>query len=286
MTGEGESATGERLDATDGFFGLVAGLYAGALAAPAVAIGLALDVTTDPGALFFATLGTGAVVAGVVGWPARRTSFAVWLGQRPRMWTPIILPFGHFGALALPVLVRGEAPPRPVAAFALAGALAGVVFGAGLSTAARNRHAKAVLEDAEELARFSAPAPERDRNLGKWTFAGLLAVSVVGFGVGAATGIEPLRWLFQIAAPLGASLFGTTTERRVAVTDAGLLVGNALSEGVRPWSDFESYAVTEDAVVVRRAGWSARGLRDVRRDAGEVDREAVAAALGEFLPRE
>lgn len=286
MTGRGEPTTDERLGGTDGFFGLVAGLYAAALVAPAVAIGVALRFSAAPGVLFFTLLGSTVVVAGAVGWPARRTALAVWLGQSPRMWTPLVLPFGYFGALALPVLAGGEAPSGPVAALAVVGALAGVLVGAGLSTAARNRHAKAVLADAEELARFSASAPERDRRVGKWAFGGLLAVSVVGFGVSVVTGIEPLRWLFQIVTPLGASLFGMTTERRVAVTDAGLLVGNAVSKGVRPWSDFESYSVTEEAIVVRRAGWSARGLRDVRRDASEVDREAVAAALGEFLPRE
>lgn len=285
MTDGAESATGERLDETDGVFGLAAGLYAAALAAPAVAIGAALEATADPGVLFFALLGTVAVVGVAVGWPARRTGLAVRLGRRPLTWAPLVVPFGYFGVLVLADSSRGGDPPSAVAGLAVVGALAGVLAGACLAVAARNRHARAALADAEVLARFSAAAPERDRRAAKRTFAGLLAVSVVGFGASVAADAPPLRWLFQIATPLGASLFGATTERRVAVTEAGLVVGNAVSRGVRPWDQFESYAVTGEAIVVRRKGWSARGLRDVRRDATEVeDPDAVAAALGEFLP--
>ncbi|PSP55728.1 hypothetical protein BRC82_03850 [Halobacteriales archaeon QS_1_67_19] len=273
-------------DGTDGFFGLLAGLYAAALAAPAVAVGVALGVTADPGVLFFALLGTGAVVAGAVGWPARRTALAVRLGVTPRVWVAMVLPFAYFGLLFGLGEVRGGDPPSAVAGLALVGAIAGVTVGVGLATAARNRHAKAVLSDADELVRFSAPAPERDRRVAKRVGVGAVVVSVAGMIGSLELGAPLARGAFQFLAPLGASLFGTTTTRRVAVTDAGLLVGNPVSKTVRPWGDFESYAVTDEAVVVRRDEWSLWGLWDVRRDAGEIeDPEAVAEALAEFLPK-
>jgi len=275
---------------TDGFFGFVAGLYAAAVAAPTVAIAVALGGTTAPGALFFVLLGTAVAAMGGVGLLARHRSLAVRLGSSRWIWAAMALPFGYLGGLVAAGVARGAAVTGPIAGVAVVGVVAGTISSVGLAVAARNRYADAVLADAETLVRFSAPAPERDARQLKRAAAGLLAVSVVGFGVSLAVEFAPLRWFFQLVAPMAGGLFGTTTERRVAVTDAGLLVGNAVQRTVRPWSAFESYGVTDEAIVVRRSGWSAWGLLDVRRNPVEVeevaDPEEIAAALGEYLPRE
>jgi hypothetical protein len=276
-------------DETDGFFGFVAGFYTAALTAPAVAIAVALGGTTDPGALFFVLLGTAVVAAGGVGWLARRRSLAVRLGSSRWIWTAMALPFGYFAVL-FAVEVRGENPPSAVAGLAVLGALAGLLAGVGLVAASHNRHAKAMLADAETLAEFTAPAPDRDRRMVKRAVVGLFGVSLLGFVASAVTDFAPLRWLFQILAPTAAGLWGSTTDRTVAVSDAGLVAGNPVHKRFRPWPAFESYDVTDEAIVVRRSGWSAWGLLDVRRDPAEVeeveDPEEIAAALGEYLPRE
>lgn len=273
-------------DGTDGLFGFVVGFYAAALAAPAVAIAVALGVTTDPGVLFFTLLGTTVVVTGSVGWVARRESLAVRLGATRWVWTSMGLPFLYFAGLFGASIARGEDPSSAVAGLAIVGALAGVIVGTGLAAAARNRHTKMVLADAEELVRFSASAPERDCRIAKQVAVSVVVVSAVGMVASMVAEAELFRGVFQILTPFGAGLFGTTTERNVRVTDEGLMVGNAIQKTVRPWSAYESYDVTDEVIVVRRAGWSAWGLRDLRRDSEAVENpEAVSSALGEFLPR-
>jgi hypothetical protein len=162
----------------------------------------------------------------------------------------------------------------------------GTFAGLGLVAAAHNRHAKAVLADAEEYVRFTASAPARDRRLAKWAAIGLVVAGAAGLAVSVLPQFEAFRWLFQLLVPFGAALYGTTTDREVVVADAGLVVSNPVHRQVRPWSAYESYDVTDDAVVVRRAGWSMWGLRDLRRDPKDADDpDAVAAALGTVLPR-
>lgn len=280
MTGDAPSA-----DDTDGFFGFVAGLYAAALAAPALAIGVAFRVSADPGVLFFVLVGTVVVVTAGVGWVARRESLAVRLGASRWVWAAMALPFGYFGVLVAAAGGHGD-PPSAVGGLAIAGALAGFVVGVGLVAAAHNRHARAALADAEESVDFRAAAPGRDRRIATRAVVVLFAAGVVGFAGSILLDFEPLRWLFQLAVPTGAALYGRTSERRVTISDAGLVVGTPAYRRFRPWSAYESYAVSDEAVVVRRAGWSPWGLRDLRRDPADVDDPAaVASALDRFLPR-
>ncbi|USZ68964.1 hypothetical protein NGM10_04310 [Halorussus salilacus] len=270
---------------TDGFFGFLAGLYAAALLAPAVAIWVALRVSGDPGVLYFVILGTAVVVTSGVGWVARRESFAIRLGASRWVWAVMVVPFGYFGVLPAVADGRSGDPPG-VVGIALVGAIAGLFVGIGLVVAARNRRAKAALAGSEKLATFTAPAPERDRRMVTRAVAGLFAVGILAVVGSAVLDFPPLRWLFQVLVPAGPALYGSTTSRRVTVSDAGLVVGNPVSKQFRPWTAYESYDVTDDALVLRRAGWSLWGLRDLRRDPADIeDPEAVAAALDELLPR-
>lgn len=273
------------LDGTDPFFGFLVGLYAAVLIAPWV-VAVALRVTTDAAALYVVLLGSVAAVVTGVGYLARSERLAVRLGATPLTWVAAVVPVGYLAAL-LGLLAVVSRVPAAVAGVSMLAAISGLFVGLGLAVAARNRHAKAVVASAEEYARFDARAPERDRRLIRWSVALLMGVGTLGFlGSLLVDGLEAFRWLFHFAIAAGAGLTGANAERTVAVIDAGLLVGNPLSKRVRPWSAFEGYSVTDEAVVVRRAGWSAWGLRDVRRDRDEIeDPEAVDAALGRVLPR-
>jgi hypothetical protein len=290
MTGEidhtDESDGSDANRRTDGVFGFVAGLSAAALVAPAIAIWVALRVSADPAVLYFVLLGTVVAVTTSVGLVARREWLAVRLGASKWGWSAMVVPFVYYAGLFVAGLVRGDAPPGPVAGIAVVGAVAGLLVGAGLVAASHNRHAEAALADADELAHFTAPAPERDRRVATRAMVGLVAAGVLGIVGSVALDYPPFRWLFQWVVPVAAGLYGSTSPREVGVSDAGLVVGNPVYRRFRPWSAYESYAVSEEAIVVRRAGWSPRGLRDLRRDATEVkDSGEVAAALGEFLPQ-
>ncbi|WP_135851787.1 hypothetical protein [Halorussus salinus] len=273
-------------DDTDDFYGFVVGLYAATVAAPAVAIGVALVWTTDPGVLFFALLGSLTLVSGVLGRVGRRESLAVRLGGTRWIWAAIALPFANLVGLFVADLAGVEAPLGSAAGVALVGAVAGLFASIGLVAASHNRHAKALLADAPPTVEFSARAPARDRRRAKWVAGGLLAVSVVCLVAGILLQSDLLQLVFQLVAPMTAGFYGSTTAREIRVSSAGLVSGSPVHKHLVPWSNFESYDVTDDAIVVRRAGWSAWGLRDVRRDATEVeDPEEVAAALDRFLPR-
>jgi len=273
------------LDGTDEFFGFLVGLYAAVLVAPTTVAAVALGVTTDGATLYPVMLGSVAATVTVVGYLARSERLAVRLGSTPWVWLATVVPAGY--AVTLVVGVSNGGVPAGVLGVSMLAVLAGVFVGMGLAVAARNRHAKAVVSAAEEYARFEARGPERDRRVAKWTVGLLLVGGMVGFATSVLVpGLEAFRWLFNLSIAGGAGLNGALAERTVAVTDAGLLTGNPVVKRVRPWSAFESYEVTDDAVVVRHAGWSAWGLRDVRRDRADVaDVAAVEAALGRALPR-
>lgn len=271
--------------ATDPFFGFLAGLYAAALVAPPVTVGLVVGVTTDPAVLFFAVLGTVVAVVAGVGWVARRASVAVALGRTRWAWLAPLVGFGWGGALLL-WSVGSEAGSSAAAGVSMLGMFAGGFVGLGLAAAAGNRHARAVLDGAEEYARFRARAPERDRRLTVWAAVVLGGAGLVGLGASFLVEDDSLLWLFQLLVPVAAGLAGSSAERTVAVADAGLLVGNPVRKRVLSWDEFESYSLTDDALVVRRAGWSPWGLRDIRRDPADIeDPDAVADALARVLPR-
>lgn len=272
-------------DQTDPFFGFLAGLYAAAVVAPAVVIGVALRVTADPGTLYLTLLGAVTVVVALVAVAARRESLAVRLGGTRWAWLAVIVPFAY-----LAVLFAGSATgsdlPGVVFGLAFLGTLSGMLVGFGLAVAARNRYSKAILADAEEYARWSARAPERDRRIAKAGAIAALVLGISGFAASILFDFAPFRWAGNGLVPMAAGLVSATDERTLTVTDAGLAVKRPLNRKVRPWSAYESYSVSDGALVVHRAGWSARGVRDVRCDVGDVpDVDTVEAALSEFLPR-
>lgn len=278
-----EVAYGDAGEGADHFFGFLVGLYAAALAAPVTTVGVALAVTADAAALFGTFLCVGVAVVAGIAVVARRESVAVRLGAT--RWSWLALAGGAVHVAVLPAASGGPASDA-VVGVSMLGALATVVVGFGLVCAAHNRHAKAVVAASTRCVEFSARGPERDRRFTNWAVGALMLGGMVGFAASAAFGLEPVRWLFHVFIALGAGLMGASVERTFVVTDAGLRVGTPVHKRIRPWSAFEGYSLTDDALVVHRAGWSAWGLRDVRRDSDEIENvEAVAATLDEFLPR-
>lgn len=270
-------------DETDGFFGLLTGLYAAFLLAPGATSLAALYLTTDPAALFFILLGSVVSITGVVGWYARPESVAVRLGRTRWVWLAVVVPFGYAAILLFSV---GAGLPSAVAGVSMLGMIAALFSGMGLAVAAQNRHAKAVLAETEEIAQFDARAPERDRYLMTRAAAVLVGAGVVGLVIALLTGIEVTWNVFTLLVPIAAGLIGRVNEKTLRVTEAGLFVEQPLHRTVKSWDEFESFSVTADALVVHRAKWSPFGLRDVRRDPDDIaDPEAVASALAAFLPR-
>lgn len=275
-------------DGIDAFFGFLVGLYAAALVAPVVTMGVALRVTTEASLLYLTLLGSVTAVVAVVGVAARRESLAVSLGGTRWTWLAVVAPFGYLAALFAGVVV-GTDLPGVVGGLAFLGALAGMLVGFGLVVAARNRYSKAVLADAETFARWSARAPERDRRIAKAGAVAVFVLGISGFVASVVFEFPPFQWVGNLLVPMAVGFIGATNERTLTVTDDGLVVKRPLNRRVRPWSAYESYSVSEDALVVHRAGRSAWGLRDVRcdiRDVGDAtDVDAAEAVLAEFLLR-
>jgi len=278
-----EDFTSDASEGTDGFFGLVTGLYTAALLAPAVTI-LAAFVTDHAATLFFSFLGSVVAFAGLVGWYARRKSVAVRLGRTNWIWLAVVVPFGYAGVLFL--AIAADLGGAGVGA-SMVGMSVGMLVGMGFAVAARNRYAKAALDGADEYVRFSARAPKRDRRV-HYTLLGVgVVVTFAGPVLAWLTGLNFAENTFYLVGPFLGGFVGLTAERTFAVTDAGLLVDHHVSKHFRSWDQFESVSVSDDAIVVHRANWSLFGMRDVRRDASEIeDPEAVADALSEFLSRE
>ncbi|WP_435179844.1 hypothetical protein [Halorussus sp. AFM4] len=283
---ESTAATAEKsaeADAADPFFGFVIGLYAAALAAPAVTVGVALAVTTAAPVLLGAFLVVGVVAVGAGARIAGRRSLAVRLGESRWAWLAPQTGFAYLGGL----LVAGDGPASgAVVGLSLLGALGAGLVGTGLVFAAHNRHAKAVLSESALCVEFSARGPARDRKRVHWAVGALVLGGMVGLAASVALELESARWLFHLLVAAGAGLVGVTTERTFAVADAGVRIGTPVHKRVRPWTSFESYSLTDDALVLHRDGWSMWGLRDVRRDPADVeDLAAVTAVLDEHLPR-
>lgn len=261
-------------------YALVAGLYAAALLAPAVVLAVSRLVTD--GAILYVTLlvaGTGITV--VAGWIVSRIAgFAVTLGRYDAVWLLVVLPFswfvGGFGAAAV-----GFNPPDITAPLAVIGTAGGMLLGIGLVAMSRTRNADAILEDSTDIAEWEARWPRRWRRVAGGVAIAAFILSTVGI-VSAFVFATEWGWRLYYLLFVGIPLVNTLNPRTFRVTDAGLVVEHPVQRQLRPWSTFESYELTEDALVIRPGAWWRPAHRCGREDIEHVN--AAVEALDEYLP--
>lgn len=260
-----------------GLFALVVGLYAAAVTAPAVTILLAAGMA--PWQASTILLGNAALVTVLVGLAATRAeaSLAHRLGRSRLAWG---FPLG--GAVYAGWLVATR-PDGAAVALAVLGGSGGVLLGLVVVLMASNRAVRDHVADAPVRARWSATAGPRRRRLAKRFAVGSVGAGVATFVAGIAFGTQPLASVGQLLAPIGAGVYGTTAQREYAVLDEGLVVRAPANIRLLPWDRFESFAATDDTLVIhRREPWRL----DVSCDVSEIEdvarvRDALATFLGE-----
>ena len=268
---------GERPDSE---YALVAGLYVAALVVPAAVATLARAVA-DAAGLYVGFLGVVAGVAGLVGWAVLRTpGLAVGLGRHDAAWLLVALPFGWligvFWAGSL-----GFEPPRILVPLAVIATGGGMCCGLVLVAMSRTRHAAAVAGTVETV-EWEARWPRRWRRVARG--AVVASFALIGVGLVAIFVFDhEWGWGAYYFLLVGAPLMNLLNPRAFRATEAGLVVEHPLQRRFRPWSAFDGYELTDDALVVRSV---ARWRPSHRCDRTDIeDLEAVVAALDGNLPR-
>lgn len=275
-----EFQTGPR---PDPIYALVAGLYGCALLAPLGTIVLA-ETITGVGLFTVGVFATVTVVTAVVGGTAARTpGLAVEIGRHRFAWLLAAVPFAWFG-----ILIGGIAADiiplsvDSVVGWSLLGMVPGLFLGLLLLGMSRTRYANARLSDATDLAQWNAWFPRRRRRI-------VNAILVVGFlCVPAGIAAEELlgyEWGFvlgQVVFTLTlATSIGKPNGRMIRASDAGITVEHGIFRRFRPWSAFESYTLTDDALVVHTTPWWRPAIRCDTDRIEAIDQ--VTDALGTHL---
>ena len=260
---------------SDPVFGIAAGLYLALVLSPAVLLAVSVAGWTEPAVLYGAFLATGVgalALAGLVF--SSRLGLAPRLGSSPLAWVPAALGV-VVAAGALATFEYGGGISVIGVFLGLFAALGGLALG-GL---AYSRYAAAVLESAAEQLAFEAGWPTTARNR-LYAVAGVVAgLSAIGWVAGVVAGPDWLATLGQLGFSLGLVTSVAARSRTYRVTSAGLAVDEPLRTRVVPWSAFEGWDRTDDAIVVRRP----RRV-DVRVAADDLeDPDAVADALARYL---
>jgi hypothetical protein len=265
----------------DSEYALVAGLYVAALIVPAAVAALARAVT-DTAGLYVGFLGVVAGVVGLVGWAVLRTpGLAVGLGRHDAAWLLVALPFGWLIGVFWADSIGVELPRIlvPLAVIATGG---GMLCGLVLVAMSRTRHADAAVAGTVETVEWEARWPRRWRRVARG--AVVASFALVGVGLVAIFVFDhEWGWGAYYFLLVGAPLTNLLNPRAFRATDAGLVVEHPLHRRFRPWSAFESYELTADALVVRPAARWRPSHRCARADIDDPD--AVVAALDESLPR-
>lgn len=289
--GRGPHQTPERLDWR---FGLVAGIYVAALLSPALVlvVGQRLELTSR-----FAVLGTlGAVGTVLTAAVARAVSrWGELVGWFDSAWVAVLLPvvgavpmalylFDAFLFLALTVTdLQADSVATLVGFVGFLLGIAAASLGSFLVLMGRTRLAHATVDDTEVTAEWTAGWPRRARLR---LMTGALAVA----GLLAGLAIWQLGWwvaptVFTSGMVLVIVLRSVVEERTYRATSPGLeqcRAGRWFSpRRLVPWSRFDGFSVTDDAVVLHRDVPHV----DVRCRRYLVDDEAVVAALEAHLDR-
>jgi hypothetical protein len=187
-------------------------------------------------------------------------------------------------ALVPPVAAFGWFVSRAVDAdvveWAYAVGAVAVLPAVGALLFAREVRLRARTERVRELARFEARSPPSTRRGVVVAYAVLFGgVLFVGGALVFLSGVESVGTLAPALGGGAAGIAGIDGEREVRITDEGVRIGRVFRE----WDGLSGYAVTDEALVLRRPGWR-RSLRFDRDDVEDL--EDVERALGRYLPRE
>lgn len=260
---------------SDPVFGIAAGLYLALLLSPAVLLFVSVADANDPATLYGAFLATGAVTLALTGLVfSRRPGLVPRLGSSRLTWLPALLGVVAAGG-ALASFEFGGGVSVLGVFLGLFAALVGLPVGA----LAHSRYAAAVLERAPEQAVFESGWPDRARKR-LFTVVGVAAaLSGVAFVVGVVAGPD---WLVTVGQSVFAVVLGVTgyaRSRTASVTPAGLAIRDPLFTRLHPWSAFEGYSRTDDAIVLRR-----RWRVDLRFAVDDLDASAgVEEAIARHL---
>ncbi|WP_198667968.1 hypothetical protein [Saliphagus sp. LR7] len=269
-------------ESPDASYAIVAGLYVAVLLAP-LAVLVFARATSNGGLLYLGFLTVLTVIATVVGWTVSRTSgLAVSLGGRTTAWLLVVLPFiwfiGVFGVAAM-----GTELPGITVGLAIVSTIGGMFLGLFLTGMSRTRYAAAVLIGAEDVVEWEARWPRRWRH---FSVAWIVIASVLGVG-GVIVQLvwSDLSWAGNLyfLMFLWTPFAGAANPRTFRVTDVGLVVERPLQQRLRPWSEFESYAVTDTALIIHPSAWWRPAYRSDREDVEDLDAavEALEAILGD-----
>ncbi|GGN97534.1 MULTISPECIES: hypothetical protein [Haloarcula] len=259
----------------DPLFGVVSGAYLALLCVPPVVLVVSRLVTGSPAALYGTALVTFAAVTGA-GWLgiARWDGLAVRLGRTAVRWLPAVVPVGYaLGGFAS----LGQTGVVGVLAFFFG--LVAMLFGFALGVMARTRYADAVTADATTDCEFTAGWPERARRRLLVVAGSLVTVTAVGFVAGLLTDRFWLQLASQVLFPVGLVLVTGSEERTYTVSEAGLEHRLPVARRLFPWSAFDGYTRTDDALVLHRS-WRV----DTRIALADLsDPDAVDAAFARYL---
>lgn len=260
-------------------YALVVGLYLAVLIAPAVVLAIR-QVVADAAILYisFLTAVTGVTI--LVGMIVSRTTGLVRiLGRHDAVWLLAVLPFGWFGG-AFGAIAVGYQPPNLVFPLAVVGTAGGMLLGIVLVAMSRTRYADAVFEETTELTEWDARWPHRWRRVGGAIAIGAFALSTIGI-LAAFIFDSEWGWRLYYLLFVGVLSMNLLNERTFRLTDAGIIVEHPLQRLFRPWSAFESYELTDDALIIRSRTW---WLPAHRCDRSEIDDvETILETLEVYL---
>ncbi len=152
--------------------------------------------------------------------------------------------------------------------------------GVSMLHAAERRYAARV--EAESDVYVTLPDPSGEEPGRRWQIASaLVALAAVALFLGSAVlsdGLDPTM-VFVVLGGL-TPLLTAQNRSELIVLDAGLKQGVS----IRPWSDFESYEMTDDELVIRDGSWFPKqyAIPGEKID----DEDAVVATLSRYLPEE
>lgn len=257
---------GSRADAP---YAIAVGLYAAALIAPLISLGLS-RITDSAGGLYvgflLAVIGCTVVVALVVG---RHTDLAVRLGRHDAVWLLVALPWMWVLAVAA-ATAGGLDPPGIAILLSFVGTGSGTFVGLALVSMSRTRHANAVLATATELVEWEARWPLRWRRTA--TVILVLTFGATGVGIVAALMFgRDWGWVLYYPLLVGTPFMHLLNPRTVRATDAGLLVDQRVHRHLRPWSAYRGYELTADSLTIQPAAWWRLAPRFDRRDIEDLD---------------